>query len=646
MHTNFKLGASGEYLALVMPDGVTRATEFSPAFPQQYPDVAYGFPMTGIVTTISAPASSVRALVPSGNIGAAWRSNSFNDASWLSGNLGVGFDATSNYSSAIGLDVKTPMLNVNPSASLRVPFSATNPATFQALTLSMRYDDGFVAWLNEYEVLRRNAPAHRMEFNGYEHARGAGGGTLTENFEGAGTQYTLTTYGATPAPAVQPAGTTTGSYLRLLYDGVNGAANSISFARMFPACFKQSLAILIFASIPRSRTPRTVSRSCSFPLPFTARTARGLTLLRSSRRAKLSRRVRNRLRRLPHSSVNDVSAPWSGAEAVNVTMPTSTIDLASGVFHHAKITLTYVTGGARVTVTLTKNINGTRALPLSHHNFFIAGMNPFDCRVQFGGRTGGLNLALDLDNINVQFQPPQGTIAFEDFDITPSLICSSPARICSRSRVWMSPRPARIFWFSRNCSQKISPSPVRQRTVPRYSRHLEQQRLGTANSRRELLPRAGVYQSNSLGITLSSSSSSAIIHYTLDGSTPTTNSPIFTNTIVLTANTTIRAQATDPSGIVGQVAAANYVLLDSTVTNFTSNLPLIIVDTLGQAIPDGSKVGSYCIFVDTNTPTGRVSLGSPPDYIGRLGIGLHGSSFARLSQQNLAIELEMKPATR
>src|SRR5437762_7641576 len=47
LHTNFKLSASGEYLALIMPDGLTKTTEFAPAFPQQFADVAYGYPMTG-----------------------------------------------------------------------------------------------------------------------------------------------------------------------------------------------------------------------------------------------------------------------------------------------------------------------------------------------------------------------------------------------------------------------------------------------------------------------------------------------------------------------------------------------------------------------------------------------------------------------
>lgn len=41
LHTNFKLTSSGEYLALVQPDGVV-ATEYAPAYPQQMPDVSYG----------------------------------------------------------------------------------------------------------------------------------------------------------------------------------------------------------------------------------------------------------------------------------------------------------------------------------------------------------------------------------------------------------------------------------------------------------------------------------------------------------------------------------------------------------------------------------------------------------------------------
>lgn len=46
-HTDFKLSASGEYLALIRPDGITVESSFSPAYPRQYPDVSYGIGSPG-----------------------------------------------------------------------------------------------------------------------------------------------------------------------------------------------------------------------------------------------------------------------------------------------------------------------------------------------------------------------------------------------------------------------------------------------------------------------------------------------------------------------------------------------------------------------------------------------------------------------
>lgn len=50
LHTNFKLSGDGEYLGLFKPDG-SIATEFSPAFPRQFPDICYGLPTPGQGTT-------------------------------------------------------------------------------------------------------------------------------------------------------------------------------------------------------------------------------------------------------------------------------------------------------------------------------------------------------------------------------------------------------------------------------------------------------------------------------------------------------------------------------------------------------------------------------------------------------------------
>ena len=63
------------------------------------------------------------------------------------------------YSQVIGTDVSAAARNVNASVLLRIPFTVAQPAGLDLLTLKMRYDDGFVAWLNGTEIARRNAPA-------------------------------------------------------------------------------------------------------------------------------------------------------------------------------------------------------------------------------------------------------------------------------------------------------------------------------------------------------------------------------------------------------------------------------------------------------------------------------------------------------
>ncbi len=59
----------------------------------------------------------------------------------------------------IGTDIDIQMRNHNATAYLRVPFNLADPSTIESLTLRIRYNDGFVAYLNGQEIARRNAPA-------------------------------------------------------------------------------------------------------------------------------------------------------------------------------------------------------------------------------------------------------------------------------------------------------------------------------------------------------------------------------------------------------------------------------------------------------------------------------------------------------
>ena len=58
----------------------------------------------------------------------------------------------------IGTDVRSAMRGNNATAYVRVPFNVDEQEGFDRLRLRMKYDDGFVAYVNGVEVARRNAP--------------------------------------------------------------------------------------------------------------------------------------------------------------------------------------------------------------------------------------------------------------------------------------------------------------------------------------------------------------------------------------------------------------------------------------------------------------------------------------------------------
>ncbi len=84
LHTNFKLSSSGEYLALIQPDGITPAYEFWPQFPEQLEDVSYG--ITQEVTPFVAPSAEAKYLVPTSaeaGVQTQWTTTGFDDSSWV-----------------------------------------------------------------------------------------------------------------------------------------------------------------------------------------------------------------------------------------------------------------------------------------------------------------------------------------------------------------------------------------------------------------------------------------------------------------------------------------------------------------------------------------------------------------------------------
>jgi len=102
-----------------------------------------------------------RVLVPAGNISNNWKgAQPFDDSSWMiceGSPGGVGFERSSGFQNLISLDVEALMYGGNNSCYVRIPFDvADDLSQFDIMTLKVRYDDGFIAYLNGIELARRN----------------------------------------------------------------------------------------------------------------------------------------------------------------------------------------------------------------------------------------------------------------------------------------------------------------------------------------------------------------------------------------------------------------------------------------------------------------------------------------------------------
>ncbi|MGI8604256.1 MAG: lamin tail domain-containing protein [Verrucomicrobiales bacterium] len=114
--------------------------------------------------TLVAETAPARALIPTAaDTSTLWRGGNEaafaaagGDSSWLSGPLGVGYEtqpgSATSYAPFIGLDVSGAFGGPSPGVFVRIPFNLDNPSAISGLTLRMRLDDGFVAWINGQRI--------------------------------------------------------------------------------------------------------------------------------------------------------------------------------------------------------------------------------------------------------------------------------------------------------------------------------------------------------------------------------------------------------------------------------------------------------------------------------------------------------------
>jgi hypothetical protein len=182
-HVDFRLSSDGEMIALLDSDlneidKVLFGPQTTDVSQGRAPDGAdriefFELPTPGVVNPSNGTSSietitlvredaDKRALVPTADIGQAWRTDlAFNDRNWMSGTGspgGVGYEARSGYQDLISLDLEAQMYGQNTSCYIRIPFTADagELSRLTDLTLRMKCDDGFIAYLNGVQVARSN----------------------------------------------------------------------------------------------------------------------------------------------------------------------------------------------------------------------------------------------------------------------------------------------------------------------------------------------------------------------------------------------------------------------------------------------------------------------------------------------------------
>ena len=148
-------------------------------------------------------------------------------------------------------------------------------------------------------------------------------------------------------------------------------------------------------------------------------------------------------------------------------------------------------------------------------------------------------------------------------------------------------------------------------------------------------------------VTLASETRDTIIYYTINGTEPYDTSglgrgpggTIYTEPILITGTTQLRAKAIKPGWKISNLKTQAYIFLEADVRDFNSNLPIAVIDSFGERIGQTTEDQTliYATFID-NTERGRARLTGIPDFFGRAGLNVRGKSSAGFAKKQYHLE--------
>lgn len=128
----------------------------------------------------------------------------------------------------------------------------------------------------------------------------------------------------------------------------------------------------------------------------------------------------------------------------------------------------------------------------------------------------------------------------------------------------------------------------------------------------------------------------AVIRFTLDGSEPTMASTVYKEPITVSGCVLVRAKAWHRDGRVSVTASENYTVLADELRKFSSNLPLLVMNTGREEVTAAEKTLAALRAMETKG--GRTTFNSAADFSGLVLLNLRGHSSLRYPKHSYSVK--------
>lgn len=664
LHAGFKLNNQGGWLGLSGPGGYLQ--DFGASYPPQVADVSRGTVQTVQSTPLISISSPVSVLIPasSGELPADWQTVPF-AAPAATGTLGAGYESTAGpYAPLLGTNLLAVMPQQNASAFIQAPFTVPgNPADIQSLKLRMRYDDGFVAWLNGTEIARRRAPASLQWDSAAVTSLLAHWTMDSADITGVTVRDIAGGYHGTAmnGPASSP--------------GVRGEA--IVFAGGDNNSNSQYINLAAHIGTISALTQGTLAAWVK-PDPYLPTSPIHdvysiFTVSNGSIGTGEMRFYVNNTNDANRGKLVYGRRSATANAAVDGSIMSSSANLFDGNWHHVAATVSsaglvtlYIDGihqgssGADTIGFL--NIIGANSAAIGRNRDNTAPATPLEVAGQwfFDGAMDDVRLysaPLTAAEVAALAAPGPVSSGMEDetLDLTAQKhLLVSGANMLAIQGLNASAGDADFLILPELHKEDLTTGPPGYFLTPSPGAANPSAGISDPQALVTFAPDGGVF-TTAQTVTLSTTAAGEI-RYTLDGTEPTAASLLYTAPLNLTASSEVRARVFKAGESGGRVTAAGFIKLGADVQSFTSPLPVLVIENFNRgAIPnyraanppagDGSGLrqvmrqpGSLALF----TPAaGTTSLTTSPALHSRLGMRVRGSSSAGSQpalKQNLSVE--------